>query len=200
MNIRKLWLPALAAALALAPMPAPADGSGTLNDEALSLEYTSPPYFVPNVTGETGAAGGSAICEQGTPICDVFDLTIAVSDELRKAHPDAFVELAYTWGAQSDYDIFVYDSDGTQVASATNFVGAGGDTVFLYLETLTNGVYHIEAIPYLPLGDAFTMNATVAGLAEEKGGVLGVGAINLAILTLFAITLGLRRKRKEHCR
>ncbi len=193
--IRKLS-PLALAALVLAPLSASADGGGALNDGTLSLEYTSAPYFVPNVTGDTGIVGGSPICEQGTPTCDVFDLTIAFSDDFRTAQPDASVDLVYTWGAQSDYDIFVYDSGGALIASATNFAGEGGDAVFLFLETLSNGVYRVEVIPYLPLGDTFTLKAAVTGLTpENKNSVLGVGALPLSLLLPLALLVLTRRRR-----
>lgn len=183
--------------LALAPLSATADGSGALNDATLSLDYTSAAYFVPNVTGETGAAGGSAICEQGTPTCDVFELTIDFSDDFRKEQPDASVDLVFTWGAQSDYDIFVYNSSGELVGSATNFVGEGGDFVFLFLESLSNGVYRVEVVPYLPMGSPFSLKARVTGLTESKNGVLGVGALPLALLLPFALLTLPRRQRQQ---
>src|SRR5690348_11593323 len=67
---------ALAAAGAYAADPA----SGTLNDTTSKIEWTGGPLFVPNQTNVVEAANQEPVCEEGTPLCDVYRFEVNASN------------------------------------------------------------------------------------------------------------------------
>jgi hypothetical protein len=196
---------ATALACALAAGAAHADGTATLNDEGLTFEYTAGPFIVPNMTPFAGDPV-PVICERGTPTCDVVDLTVEFSDEFRAANPQALVDIFLSWPGDPieagvitlpDFDMYLYDSAGTNLSGNTAVTAANPELISYPLELLPNGTYEVRVIPFFPLGESFTLAGAVSGLEEEaeaKSGGSAGGALGAALL-LPLMLLGLARRR-----
>lgn len=177
--------------LSLLSSVALADGSGTLSDTALTLSYTgSGPYFPANVSSDA-----EPVCEEGTPLCDVFTLTVNLSDAFRAdpANLNAIVEIAVNCNGQSDFDMFVYDANGNSLGDS---VSAGcPESVALMPESLANGTYKVHVIPYIAVpGDSFDLGVAVTGIEEKSGRNRYAGALSPLLLAPLAV-FGLRRRR-----
>lgn len=187
---------ALCGVLAIAVPSSAADpAAGTLDDAHRSVSYTGGPYVVPNQTARaTGEA--APICEEGTETCDVYVLTVALSDELRGSEDNRFptVEITVGWDLDNaDFDVYVYAPDGTLVDYA--YTSSNPEQMYLPLEDLPNGEYRIVVIPWNPAAQTFTADIAVTGLAEPKGlAVLAGGAGLPCLLALGAFALARRRR------
>lgn len=203
-NIRKLGRVAALCSLSLAAGGALADGSGTINDAALSLEYTSGAFVIPNMTPFAGDPV-PVVCEPGTPTCDLYTVKVELSDAFRAENPNAFLDVEMSWGGTPvstpaatfpDFDMYFLDSAGGVIQTAAT--AANPEFISLPLDVLPNGSYTAEAIPFMPMGEAFTLKIKVTGLEESKSGglssILG-GALNLGLLLPLGLLAGFRRRR-----
>lgn len=181
--------------LAVALPSAAADpASGTIDDAHLSQSYTGGPYVVPNQAAR--ATGESApICEEDTGTCDVYTLTLALSDELRGSEDNHFptIEITVGWELDNaDFDVYVYAPDGALVDYA--YTSSNPEQLYLPLEDLPNGDYRIVVIPWQPAAQTFTATIAVTGVAPAKG-LLLAGAAGLPLLLAFAAFAAGRRRR-----
>ncbi len=180
---------ALAGALSIACGAALADGSGTLNDQALSLSYTSEPYVMAN---QVGYNTGTHVCEEGTPTCDVYTLTVELSDAWRAdpANANAYIELLVS--STGDFDFYVLDSSGAQIAASEN---EGDEYLELFPDELPNGTYKLWLVPYQAVANSAELGIAVKG-TQSKSGLAAVfgGALAPALLLPFG-WLALWRRR-----
>jgi hypothetical protein len=180
---------ALAGGLSIVCGAALADGSGTLNDSTLSLSYTSEPYVMAN---QVSFRTGTHICEEAPPTCDVYTLTVEISDAFRSnpANANAYIEVLVS--SAGDFDLYVFDSSGTQIAAGEN---SGDEYLELYPDELPNGTYTLWLVPYTAAADTVDLGIAVKG-TESKSGLAAVfgGGLAPALLLPFAL-LALRRRR-----
>jgi hypothetical protein len=181
-----------AAVLAALPLTAAADGEGRLDDGNLNLSYTSDTYFLPN---PLVYEAGLPTCELDPELCDIFTLTVDLSSKLRSdgaAHGliEFFLEAT---GDVADFDLYVYDANGTLVASSET---DGGEYLALDLEQLPNGTYEVWLVPYTTAGDSAQLDIMVSGIKGKSGlaAVFG-GAMPLTALLLGLGLAALRRGR-----
>lgn len=156
-----------------------ADGSGTLNDGALSLSYTSEPYVMANrVSYNTG----THVCEAGT--CDVYTLTVEISDNFRNDPANTSAYFEFLVSSAGDFDLYIQDSDGTQIAASEN---SGDEYLELFPEDLPNGTYTLWLVPYTAAADTVELGIAVKG-TQSKNGLASVfaGALAPALLLPFA--------------
>lgn len=134
---------------ALAATPA----SGTLTEVEPSIIWNGGPFVVPNPTPLAEPQ-----CVQGGVVCDVFALTVEVSDEFRadEANKKELVRFAVTWPnatGQGDFDVYFRDASGAIIAEAAT--SANPEVISVPLSVLKNGTYSFEVITFLPLGDGY---------------------------------------------
>jgi len=110
-------------------------GSGTVSDTNQSVTWNgSSLVFTPTLTGYD-----PSLCST-TMDCDVFDVTVNVSDAFRQAHPNFAVVVRIDWGnSANDFDLFLYQGDTFVDDSGQGF------TNFEEIEQagLPNGTYRV---------------------------------------------------------
>jgi hypothetical protein len=121
-----LWTP---------PMHAATPPSGTLSGSSTKLTYTG-------TTATVNPATFDPTTCQTAGYCDVFTLTLNVSDAFRAAHPNFRVNIQFGWlGNTNEFDMYDY-FNGNPVATSTNsFV----TSQLTRLEHPANGTYTIYA-------------------------------------------------------
>lgn len=176
----------LAGSLSLPCGMALADGSGTLNDANRSLSYTSGAYVMAN---QVGFQTGTHVCEEGTPLCDVYTLTVEISDAVRNADTEAYVEFLVS--SSGDFDLVIQDSGGNDVAVSEE---TGNETVEIQLAVLPNGTYKLWLIPWLAAGDTAELGVAVVS-SKSRSTLPFAGALTPVLLLPFGL-LALRRRRR----
>ena len=153
----------LLAALCLLPvvLSAAEPTAGTLTPDSGPLTYTSGPFLVSDPSGE---------CAIG--VCDYYDLTVSIPAGALAGFPSASVKIVIEWGGPTeDFDLYVYDAAGGEVANSGSALTASESLSFLALEGDT--VYQVEISPYAVTGG--TVNATITFEPGEPGVVPGPG-------------------------
>lgn len=161
MNARKfsfalrLTVKALMAAstlMSVATLHAATPSSGTLVGSSTSLTYTG------TTTTENPATFDPSTC-QTAGYCDVFTLTLNVSNAFRAAHPNFRVNIQFSWlGNTNEFDMYDYFG-GSPVATSTNSFVTGQLT---RLEHPANGTYKIYASMSLGVpGTSYTGTVTL---------------------------------------
>ena len=182
----------LAAAVLLATTTASADGEGTLSDAALTLSYEGSNLVMPQ---PAAPFAGDPVCQDGTPTCDVYTLTVNVSDAYRneKKNDGAYVDFTLSFGADDDWDMFFFDAGGSELARSAGTVNP--EVISVALSDLPNGSYSIKMHPWLPAAEGFNLAINVANPGSAKNGVLG-GATAAVLLLSLAGLAGVRRRRR----
>ncbi|HSE47642.1 MAG TPA: sialidase family protein [Terriglobales bacterium] len=127
----------LFAALMFCGLPAAAanPASGTVSDANLSVTWSgSSLVTTPTLTGYD-----PSLCST-TMDCDIFDITVNVSDAFRQAHPNFAVVIRADWSnSANDFDLFLYQGDTFVDDSGQGF------TNFEEIEQagLPNGTYRV---------------------------------------------------------
>lgn len=158
----------------------------------------STPFIIPNVL----ATAGDPICD--VPMtCDEFTLVVEISDEFRmdEANKRETVRIGITNATttgQEDWDLYIYDSNGTIIASSAGAAPAQ-ETASIPLATLKNGTYIVQAVPFTPVTaityDGFVrLGSATAASASKSDGVFG-GSFGFATL-LGLLGLGFAARRR----
>lgn len=126
--------------------------SGTLSGSSTKLSYTG------TTTTENPANFDPSTCQTGG-YCDVFTLTVNVSNAFRTAHPNFRVNIQFAWtGNTNEFDMYDYFGGGPVATSANSFV----TSQLTRLEHPANGVYTIYASLSLGVpGTVYTGTATL---------------------------------------
>jgi hypothetical protein len=165
-----LVLCSVGAWLASLSFAAPSPASGTLSTSNRTVTYSEPAGMqTPN---ETGVATGQPICIAPTD-CSTFNLTIdpSIGTAASGYDPTQYqINMTWSWSvATVDYDIFVEDSAGNNVAVNNSTADPSG----IVLPTTTPpGTYHIVIV--LATGAPIGYNATIK--LEPKPAVSGLCA------------------------
>ncbi|MER7395361.1 TIM-barrel domain-containing protein [Streptomyces sp. NPDC000151] len=137
---------ALAAALLAAPtQPASAatPASGVLDGDHKSVTWQSPVYAAGTVSDPKKCPPASQ--DPAGKVCDRFDLKVSVPDGYWDDNPEGGVPISIEWTERptDDFDMYVYDDAGKQVAS-----GAGAADPEATVIPKANGTYHVVVVPY----------------------------------------------------
>ena len=109
--------------------------SGTLSGSSTKLSYSG------TTTTENPANFDPSTCQTGG-YCDVFTLTVNVSNAFRTAHPNFRVNIQFAWtGNTNEFDMYDYFGGNPVTTSANSFV----TSQLTRLEHPANGVYTIYA-------------------------------------------------------
>ena len=114
-------------------------GNGNLDGQRAEATWTGGPFVAPNPS-TTGGLVKQVPCDLGQPVCDSFRLTVSGNVQ------QVLVAIAPTAGFETDdYDLYVYDDKGVQIASDA---GADGyeSTVF---DHTGSAYYDVRVQPYL---------------------------------------------------
>jgi hypothetical protein len=137
--------------------------SGTLSG-AGTLTYTG------TTTTENPANFDPSTC-QTAGYCDIFTLTISVSNSFRAAHPNFRVNIQFAWtGNTNEFDLYDYFNGALIDSSANSFVTGE----LTRLENPANGVYTIYAsmsggVPGTAYTGTVTLQATPPAIQTIAG-------------------------------
>jgi hypothetical protein len=199
MNVIRTLRRSLALSLLALPAVAAADGAGTIDDANTSLTYTSPAYlFVNPLPFGAGAPEVGPFCEEGTPMCDTYRLTLNLSDEFRAEAADEYVtlDISVTFSdPNSDFDPYIFNPAGERMAGPSGSQGAPEFYSFVVDDALVNGEYLIQVMPWLALNVPFDMEITIVREDAKSGKGLVGGAPAAGLLLALAGMAALRRRR-----
>lgn len=188
---------ALLGGLCLFSASALADGSGTLNDATLTLSYSGGPLVLPNPLVLADSAAPPPTCMEGLPTCDVYTLTVDLSDAFRADPANDKLRVSFTLSFEGDWDMWMLNEAGEVIAA-----GAGTDNpevIALGLNALPNGVYQFQTTPFFPETTGFELTADATGAksaaaAGKSGSGLALGAfaplmlLGLLLASVFRVT------------
>src|SRR2546427_1846158 len=175
-RLRVWWLCTLAAIVLLVsvvsiPARAASPSSGAVSQSSPSLTWNGPLYVMSTPVPEACPAAA----DPANVRCDHFFLTIDVPATFWTQNTGG-VAIHINWlSSDNDFDLYVYNSGGTQVASSA----AGGTTSeAVFLDFPAPGVYEVRVVPFLVLGSdyqgsaalAFTPGAPVPNPTHPTGG------------------------------
>lgn len=195
--------------------------SGTLTIDSGPIEFSQGPNVGVNPT----PAGGAPMCLDPVPVCDHFDLTIDLPENIGEVFPSAIVRMQFTWdditgAGVEDYDIYLYDADGNLVGDAAtagqpesiSMLAEGGVADFTFdiiyfavLGSTYTGVVELELGEPAPGADVdqfFEDNSVLARVltpdAEPRTDYVErrSAAGGLGLLGLLVAAAGLRRRRR----
>ncbi|MFZ3567058.1 TIM-barrel domain-containing protein [Streptomyces sp. BH097] len=164
---------ALAAALLAAPAHqagAATPGSGVLDADHKSVTWQSPTY--PSGTVDDPKKCPAPADDPDGKTCDRFDLKVSVPDGYWSDNPEGGVPVSIEWAKQpkDDFDMYVYDDAGKQVASSAGTADPEATVI-----PRADGTYHVVVVPYDVhdnsfVGKAYLPETTDAGnLTSFKG-------------------------------
>lgn len=134
---------------AFAGAEAATPSSGTVSDGAPTLTYTGGPFLVSNPTGTAGDVDCSL-----PNSCDDFALTVNTPAGYGDGHA---LKISTRWAnAVADFDVYLLDSTGREVASAAS--SADPEVI---LTAPNAGAYRIRVVPYAVAGDSFTTTVSL---------------------------------------
>lgn len=197
----QLQKPFVFAVLALLSSAVLASGSGTLNDQTLSLDYSGGPYYAPLPLTEVAAVAGSTppclIANNESPLCDFYYFKVDLTDELRNAEGSAKARIDIVLTSAGEYDFFLYDSAGNLVAEPDHVEVP--EKLSLPLKSLPNGDYALQIVPWMATAETFDLSVAVVGTqVARSGGLQGAfgGALNLMLLAPLLLAALRRRQRR----
>src|SRR6266481_4404409 len=143
--------------------------SGTLtapaNGQTSSVSWSGGPY--------TGATADPSLCSSIT--CDTYMLTVNVPSTFYSSNPNYAVQVGLNWpSSTSDFDLYVYDSSGSQVCSSGQ-----GNTNFEQADCgqLASGTYTVQVVAFAVVNSTYSGSASLgpeptspAGKARYKSG------------------------------
>lgn len=152
----------LLANLSTAPAEAATPSSGTLSPTGTaSLSWTGHTYRL-------GSTPDPAAClpATGDTLCDHFSLTVDADAAFWSAHPGG-VKVSIDWPDSSqDFDLYVFDGDGDQVASSAGSADPESVTI-----PSASGAYDVTVVPFSVVGSGYTGSARiVSGSVAPTGG------------------------------
>ena len=152
--------PLLAAMLASGATPrgtkAAMPGNGTISDTATSTSWI----------GQVYPASVVALPDQCPPaadpanlICDHYLLTVDVPESYWDTHTGG-AQVQITWAdANNDFDLFVYDNAGNQVAQSASSGTTSEQTVIVNPSSAA-GPYEVRVVPFLVVASGYSGSAT----------------------------------------
>jgi hypothetical protein len=119
--------------------------------------------------GQFYAVAATAVPEACPPVdptnavCDHFFLTVNVTPTYWDTNTGG-AEISITWAdSNNDFDLYVYDSNGTQVA----FSASGGTTSEIAFVQNASGTYEVRVVPFLVVASNY--NGTARFVSQPGG-------------------------------
>lgn len=141
----------LAVALTL-PVMAAEPSSGSLDSQKGEATWNGGPFYASNPTSTLGLTKQGP-CDVGQPACDSYRLTVDAN-----AVKQILIAIAPSTGYESDdYDLYVYDDTGTQIASSASETGYES----VVIENGTSAYYDVRVQPWL-----VAAGSTYSGVAQ----------------------------------
>jgi len=122
-----------------------------VSDTSRTASWTAGPFAAPNVTGTSG----TVTCAPG--LCDDFALHVSTPAGYGDTH-QLTVKVAWPVAA-ADFDVYLLDSAGNEVASA-----ASSSDPEVVVVAPTSGDYTVRVVPFAPLGQSITGTATLTDI------------------------------------
>jgi hypothetical protein len=120
--------------------------SGTLTTTTTTLTYTHGPFFVANPSDQVGPPTCTA-----TQLCDDYTLNVNVPSGTDATQQ---INVKFTYDQSTDplvdFDLWVYNSAGTVIASNTSGVSPSQVTI-----PAISGAYTVRADPWMPGGESY---------------------------------------------
>lgn len=183
-------LPLLAASALLSSAAwAATPASGVLTEEGKDTEVTwegDGPYVFTNVTPALNGVSEGAVpllCEPAVAqTCDLFTLEVNIPEEFRMDEANrretvrVGIEFPFEIGnstAGEDYDLYMYDSSGALIGTAAGEPGLQ-EVLTFPLQSLKNGTYTVQVIPFTPLGTNYTGYARIGQRPSATAAALSI--------------------------
>lgn len=152
----------LSIGLLASPATAADPPEGTLDSKTKKVEWAGPAVVV--AVNPTPAVG--AVECPGTPVvlaCDVFTLTVNISTSQYSGTGGVAIDI--TWSsANNDYDLYVYDEAGEEVASSAQ----GGTTEEHVFIPRASDTYTVTAVEFGIVDDQYAGVAVAQGVKKAK--------------------------------
>jgi len=134
--------------------------SGTLSLETPVLEFSGSTDAAANVTG---------VCVTGTIDCDEFALTVDLPADVLSTYPDLKIRVSITaeFDSGGDYDLYVNDAGGTEVASSATASGAESTE---FAAVAGTSEYTVVILPYTVFLNSYAGTVELIGLNAGGGG------------------------------
>lgn len=137
---------------------------GTLSPTSGPLTFTSGPFTSANATPVPLVDTGPT-CDDPTPACDHYELTISLPAGYVAAHNQDSVKVTTSWedtgSGSSDYDLYIYkglvnatDGGDTPPYKAASQANPEVTTIYPLLDG--DNLYTIKIVPYTPSGEVVT--------------------------------------------
>ncbi|NUR07425.1 MAG: hypothetical protein HOQ22_07420 [Nocardioidaceae bacterium] len=140
----------LGAALTVSQADAATPREASVSDTSTSATWTGGPFVAPNVSG---TALDQPDCSAPSS-CDDFTLHVSTPAGYGDTHT---LHIDVSWpNTAADFDVYVLDKAGTVIGSAAS--SADPEQVVL---PPTSGDYTVRVVPFAPLGDSYTAEATL---------------------------------------
>ena len=160
--------PAVLAALLL-PLTAQAafdPAAGTIDENNATISAQTP---LPR-SGSNPTPTAEPVCQDGAG-CDIFTLTLDLSDAFRASNPNTSVKFDVTWDNEGDdVDVYVRDPDGNIIGQSAT--GDFGETVLVPIDDIA-GDATLEAIWFAVAGSTIYLDIELVSTGD------GAAAIDL---------------------
>jgi hypothetical protein len=153
-------VPVLAAVFSVGSAPraveAASPGSGTISDSAPTVTWTGQVYPV-SVVAVPDQCPPAA--DPANVLCDHYLLTVTVPESYWDTHTGG-AQVQITWTDPSnDFDLFVYDNAGNQVAQSASS-GTTSEQTLIVNPNSAAGPYEIRVVPFLVVASGYSGSAT----------------------------------------
>ena len=151
--------------------------SGTISVLSPTTSYSSGPFLQPNPT-PVPLVDSQPECDAAHP-CDSYTLTVSLPADYASTHPTHVIRITASWppigaGQQSDYDVWVYDSQGNVVPTS----GASSNDPEVVTLPAASASYTIKIIPFRPAGEVVSTSIVLgpAPPSPFRDGTYATGA------------------------
>lgn len=136
--------------------------SGTLSTSSPTLQFKGGPDVVSNPTPDPAGVTSGPTCNAaaGQPSCDHYTLNVALPADYQTTHPHALITIKLGWQATAydDYDLYVYQSDGSLKASSAT----SNDPEVVRIPACSGSyALNLTIVPYTAGGDPYTGKITL---------------------------------------
>lgn len=146
------------------PVQAAAPPGGTIGPATPSVTWQGQTYTAGHTVADPAACPPAT--DPANTLCDHFLLNVNVPTTYWNTNTGG-AEISISWGSsQDDFDLYVYDASGTQVASSAS----GGTTSERVFVQSASGQYEVRVVPFLIASVPGSGYSGTAGFVSRAGG------------------------------
>jgi Bacterial pre-peptidase C-terminal domain len=143
--------------------------SGTVGPSSTSVNWNGQ-TFAAAATPSPSACPASA--DSSNTLCDHFKLTVSVDASYWKTHTGG-VSVSISWqGSSNNFDLYVYDSGGSQVAASAQ----GSGTSEHVTVSKPSGAYEVRVVPQSVVNSGYNGSAVFSSSSTGSGSTSASGS------------------------